>query len=192
MTTTITAPDTTPKMRKLVADLVTERPGWSDALEETARAAVYAVLAGVDQAEPAYVPMSEGRTAIRSLLAVPRPRPTASNALQRLLKTVPIGRFALPRKADGVWDFFEVIERKNGVRHVNQLLGSPGDYSRRYLPDNYQAAAARAISGDWKAAAVAFATETRHCAKCGAPLTHERSLKANIGPTCAVSWGWEW
>ena len=57
--------------------------------------------------------------------------PTA--ALATTLARLPLSRYALSRVADGEWDFFEVVERANGPRYVNRLVGSPGDWRRDRL-----------------------------------------------------------
>lgn len=108
--------------------------------------------------------------------------------LQILLQGVSDGFYALPRKIDSVWDFFEVVTKKDGARWVNQLLGG----NRKMLSIPMQSAAARAITSDWKAAALAFAERTKRCPKCHTRLTHPRSLVAKIGKKCAGDWGWPW
>jgi hypothetical protein len=128
--------------------------------------------------------------AINALLKI-KPTPKTSDdftSLQELLKNVPDGFYALPRKVDGVWDFFEVRTKAKGARWVNQLLGG----NRKMLNLSFQSAAARAIGTDHKAAAVAYATHSKNCPKCGTQLTTPRSLQAKIGPTCAKAWGWSW
>jgi hypothetical protein len=130
--------------------------------------------------------------AIDALLAIkPEPKPgTAGDyaRLQAVLENIPEGFYALPRKVDGVWDFFQVVTKAKGARWVNQLVGG----NRKILSLTMQAAAARAIADDQKAAALAYAKWTKNCPKCGTRLTRARSLAAKIGPSCAKAWGWAW
>lgn len=112
-------------------------------------------------------------------------------SLQVTLKDVAPGFYALPRRDDpSVWDFFEVVQRDNGVRWVNLLQGNPGDFKRLNLELGLQNAAARAVAGDVVAAAKAFAERSGSCPRCNSPLTKAKSLVAKIGPHCAKVWGW--
>lgn len=109
-----------------------------------------------------------------------------STSVAQLLTKIPRSMYALPRKSDpNVWDFFEVVQRKNGRLYLNQLIGSPGDWSRKYLPPALQAAAARAILQDPKAAAVAYAKRHGRCAVCNAHLSDPASIDRSMGPICA-------
>ncbi|OFW55830.1 MAG: hypothetical protein A2Y75_05285 [Candidatus Solincola sediminis] len=108
-----------------------------------------------------------------------------TDELNATLGQLPVSRYALPRKNDpDVWDFFELVERKNGRRFMNRLLGSPGDWRRDYLCAELQIAAARAIALDPRASAVAYAKRHRRCAVCDAPLSHPTSIEFSMGPTC--------
>lgn len=106
-------------------------------------------------------------------------------AKNALLAKLPLSMYALPRANDPeTWDFFEVVERKSG-RYLNQLLGSPSDWNRKYLPLALQSAAARAILSDPKSAAVAYAQRHGRCAVCNAHLSDPKSIEQSMGPVCA-------
>lgn len=201
------SPATNPQV-ELIKALVSERPNYHQHLAGQAAETVHDVLGNVGNPDPKFVSLREARAAIRALLTVAKPgaaaqrsglRQAASKftALQEQLRKLHVGHYALPRRADGVLDFFEVVERdgKNGrpgARYVNRLLGSPGDWRREHLSVDLQAAAARAISGDWVAAAKLYADHFQTCARCDAPLSNTRSRAAKIGHDCAKIWGWKW
>jgi hypothetical protein len=107
-----------------------------------------------------------------------------STAATTLLAQIPESKYALPRKDGTGWDFFEVVQRKSG-RFLNQLLGAPGDWSRKYLSPTLQAAAARAILMDPKASAIAYAKQHGRCAVCDAHLSNPESIARSMGPVCA-------
>lgn len=107
-------------------------------------------------------------------------------SVAQLLVKIPQSMYALPRKNDpNTWDFFEVVTRRNGRIYINQLIGSPGDWNRKFLPPALQAAAARAILLDPKAAAVAYAKQHGRCAVCNAHLSDPASIDRSMGPVCA-------
>ena len=194
-----------PKQVDYIRDLTAGRPEWQSVITGPAAETIFDVLGNVGSSDPKFITTHEASAAIKALLRV-RPVSTVTATLKQVtskfidlqtaLAKLHVGHYALPRKADGVIDFFEVIERegKNGkpTRYLNRLLGCPGDWNREHLSVDLQAAAARAISGDWVAAAQAYATHFQTCAKCDAPLSHPRSRVAKIGPKCAKDWGWKW
>lgn len=194
-----TAWPASPAQTSYVTDMA-GRCDWSTSLDGPTYETVEMILGNVGNPDPKFVASHEASAAIRALMPLQSPRYAKSPrqpaaefvALQEQLRKLNVGRYALPRRSTGEWDFFEVVEKASGARYLNRLLGSPGDYNREHLSVELQAAAARAISGDWVAAAHAFAERTRHCAKCGTALTHARSLAAKIGPKCAKEWGWTW
>jgi hypothetical protein len=129
--------------------------------------------------------------AISALLRC-RPFPTLNTAgsatikeKSDLLRQLPLSRYALPRKDTGEWNFFEVVQRPNGIRYLNQLLGSPNDWNRKTISVQLQTAAARAILIDPKASAVAYASRHGRCAVCNAHLSDPESIARSMGPVCA-------
>lgn len=121
--------------------------------------------------------------------------PTTSTTLAEKIKVLaglPLVKFALPRTDGSGIDFFEVVERKNGARFVNRLLGCPGDWNREKLSVIHQAAAGHAFSRDVKAAMDLYSDEFTVCSKCDAPLSDERSRAAKLGPVCAKNLGRAW
>lgn len=168
-----------------------------DAVYETALNA----LANVDSPDPKFISFAEASAAIDALKPLVRAKRlaqqpvTMSVMLAEQLAQINLGRYALPRKKDGVIDCFEVVERKDGKRYLNQLLGgnvAGTKFRRKYLPVNLQVAAARAILADQKASAELYADTYAECPRCYAALTHPRSRAAKIGKACADAWGWTW
>lgn len=208
MITTDTRHATGPQL-ELIRNLAAERPAWQDQLNGQPYETVFDILGNVGNPDPKFVSLFEAKAAIKALFAVAKPtqmlKPTQTLKsattgfieLQTLLRTLQVGHYALPRKVDDVLDFFEIIERpdQNGkppTRWVNRLLGYPGTWNRDKLSINLQAAAARAISGDWVASAKLYATHFQTCARCDAPLSNPRSRAAKVGHDCAKIWGWKW
>lgn len=114
--------------------------------------------------------------------------------LTDLLNLINPGRYALIRTKDNGVDFFEVIEHDNH-RYINQLLGgSDGKtkFRRKYLELDIQITAAKVILDDQRASALLYADTYHECPRCGVALTHPRSIKARIGKSCALIWGWDW
>lgn len=199
MIKTTKAPLASAPQVKYIFDLARARPLWINRLSETD----FAVVAAACDDDGPRTPITvHGRDASRVIGELLKIAPTRIlkrefTELQRLLKTLRVGHYALPRKVDNVLDFFEVIERpgqdgKPATRWVNRLLGAPGDWNRDRLSVPLQAAAARAISGNWVAAAQLYADHFQACARCDAPLSNPRSRAAKIGHDCAKVWGWKW
>jgi hypothetical protein len=174
-----------------IRDLADKIPNWYDAVtDDQVRETVLDTLADK------FVSFAEARVALDALVPLFRQAPRSGNADRPidLLKKINPGKYALPRKKDGVVDFFEVVERKNGKRYLNQLVGGGivGKFNRKNLSPQLQAAAARAILADQVSAAKLFAEKTTTCPRCFTALTNPRSLAAKIGPDCAAAWGWSW
>lgn len=210
---TILAVDTRPASKpqlKLIGDLVTERPNWSDFLDGAIFETVFDVLSNVGNPDPKFIAMTEARLAIDALLkikkgavlakiAVPATAekvPTPFERLQVLLEVIPKSksvRFAL--EIDGTWEFYSIDTRdKNGhkTRWVNKLLGAPGNWNRKFLPVTDQLRIARLIAANWQQAAEDYAEKHGRCARCDAHLSDERSRAAKVGWKCAQEWGWAW
>jgi len=202
MTITANARPATVPMLRYIHDLAVKlelAPGDVDAdVLETA----FDVIGNEGSDDPKFISFAEARKALDVLIPLHRAREDARRCpvrglpeLGELLKQINPGRYALPRKKDGVIDCFEVVERKDGRRFLNQLLGgnvAGTKFHRKHLPIELQAAAARAILGDQKAAARLYADTYCECPRCGVALTHPRSRTARIGEVCAKAWGWTW
>lgn len=119
-----------------------------------------------------------------------RPTSAADDALAAV-KNVGV-KFALPKKDGSGITFFEIVERKNGRRFVNMLVGHPGSWLRQNISVAMQQAAARAFHADEKAAMNLYADEFTVCSKCDSPLSDERSRAARLGPVCAGNLGYTW
>lgn len=209
MNTAVTLTSTTPKATRrqveYINDLLMQVPDWRTRLYgRTLRTALNAAENSVEICV-AYMTRDDAANLLDTLIPM-RPtklrmsrtsqQPIDSFAqLQAALKQINPGRYALPRKKDSVVDFFEVVERKNGTRFLNQLLGGNiacTKFHRKHLSNEMQAAAARAITVDQTAAAKLYANTYHECPRCGVALTHPRSIAASIGEACAKAWGWAW
>lgn len=197
---------------KLIRDLVAERPNWHNGTPGVETDTVLDVLGNVGNPDPKFVSMTEARLAIRALLKItkspvaPKPAPTATadaptqpgpfERLQVLLQVIPKSksvRFAL--QTDGAWRFYAVdLRNRDGhpVRFVNELLGAPGSWNRKYLSTVEQLRIARLLAENWVHAAQDYADQHGRCARCDAYLSDARSRAAKVGWKCAKEWGWAW
>lgn len=210
MTTMISSFDTTVRRAtlpqiKYISDLLNELPLWHVNLTGRARDTALNVWANTADQCVERITITDASDTLDALLKLRRDarssaKPSATShhgapQLSQALKQINLGRYALPRKKDGVVDAFEVVERPNGQRFLNQLLGgnvSGTKFHRKRLNVALQAAAARAILVDQKAAALLYADTYCECPRCGVALTHPRSKLAKIGKVCAGEWGWVW
>lgn len=186
---------------KYIADLLEQIPEWHKKITGNVLVTALNVRDNDTETCEQYIAFDEASAALNVLVPMRRQHVMLSAAkkasdagLAQLLKQINVGRYALPRKSDGVVDTFEVVERKNGKRYVNQLVGGGhgSKFNRKMLTTGLQAAAARAILQDQKAAAQLYAKTYTECARCGTALTHPRSQAALIGKHCADQWGWIW
>lgn len=203
MLTTATPQATDPQL-KLIRDLAAERV-HEGLLNGEILTTVRDALSSVDAPGAKFISLRAAREAITVLKLLPRRaarsgslearttsagiRPTSSQVdravLAALLVRLPLSRYALPRRADGVWDFFEVVERRNGTRYLNRLIGSPGDWRREHLPMHLQIAAARSVLIDPRSSAVQYAQQHGRCAVCNSHLSDPASIARSMGPICA-------
>lgn len=149
---------------------------------------VFDVIGNVDSSDPKFVGLREASQAIAALKLCPRrsQETSASPALAGLLVKLPLSRYALRRANDlDTWDFFEVVEREDGRRYVNQLLGSPADWNRKMLTRELQFAAATHILEAPKASAIEYARQHGRCAVCNSHLSDPASIARSMGPVCA-------
>lgn len=202
--TTLDAPATTRQLRYII-DMANAFDWETHVIGNTVRAAIYDAISTDGDPERVFIPRDEASDAIDVLIPLYRTlgKPQRNGktnggdngVLAKLLAQINTGRYALPRKSDGVVDFFEVVERDGGKRYCNQLLGGSiacTKFHHKHLPVHLQAAAARAILVDQKAAALLYADTYHECPRCGVALTHPRSITARIGKQCASVWGWDW
>lgn len=105
------------------------------------------------------------------------------------LSEIPTAKYCLTYKPTGELYFFEVVERKNGRRFVNRLIGAPGDWKRVWLDYANTAAIVNAIHRDVKGAAKSFADQFTCCAKCQSPLSDAKSRSLGLGPDCRKAFG---
>lgn len=202
MTITATARSATPPMVRYIRDLAAGLELKACDVDSEVLDTVRDVVYNESAARPRFIAFADARRALNVLVPLLRARENARSRpihglleLNELLRQVKPGRYALPRKSDRVVDFFEVVERRDGKRYLNQLLGgsvASSKFHRKHLPIELQAAAARSILDDQRAAARLYADEYHECPRCGVALTHPRSIAARIGKVCASEWGWTW
>lgn len=162
---------------------------------------IHDVLGNQGNPDPKFVSKREASVAIDALL---RCRPVTvvpgsikfndriTDELTQVLAALRPGKYALPRTTDpATWDFFEIREAKSGTRYVVQLLGSPGDWTRKKLDPRLQLVVARHVAEDPRAAMLAFVEHHRVCCgpNCGAKLSNPVSLALAIGPVCRKKLG---
>lgn len=203
MTFTMTDRSASEKSINYLTDLASSRP-WHDALNGREWETAFDALGNVGNPDPKLITQREASAAIAALLKI-RPPTTATvdgpktsgslagrdrDQLTQALTTLPLSRYALPRVTEpGTWDFFEVVERKNGVRYVNRLLGAPGDWNREHLTSRLQLHAARHIAEDPRAAAFEYARQHGRCSCCNAKLSDPKSIATSMGPVCRKRFG---
>jgi Family of unknown function (DUF6011) len=181
------------KSTSYLTALAAIRP-WQTVLDGRDRETVTVVFGNVDSPTPKFVGQRDVSAAIDAVLKI---KPTAAatkpaaavsdfTALQRLLRTLPLSKYALPRRYElETWDFFEVVERKKtGVRFLNRLIGAPGDWRREHLTVALQNAAARAVAEDPKSSAFEYARQHGRCSCCDAKLSDPKSIAQSMGPVC--------
>lgn len=98
----------------------------------------------------------------------------------------------------------EVVERRNGARFVNVLIGAPGDWRRQNVSYSTQRTLAAKIRDAAytdhvgrqhlhgpEAAAVRFSREHQVCAACLSPLSDESQpgYRVGLGPVCRTRFG---
>jgi len=167
---------------------------------------IHDVLGNVGNPDPKFVSVTEASAAIKALLGCKEITKTGSlinkpagasfksidtDILVQVLVTVPTSKYALERVGEpGVFDFFEVIERKSGRRYLNRLIGSPGDWRREFLSLTLQLAAARHIAENPTGAALAYCKHHGRCCRCDAKLSVDKSIIEGVGPVCRKKMGW--
>jgi hypothetical protein len=126
-------------------------------------------------------------------------RPTFKQ-VDELAMTVPVGVYALPRKAPSstgsMLTFFRVHKFRGG-RRIVQLAGGVGAYTEIPLKLEHQYFALTHIAEDVAAASALYGKEAKECGFCRgrgrhSPLTHVRSLAAGYGQHCADKHGLPW
>lgn len=186
----------TDKQMKFILDLAAGR-AWEDVLDGQLWETVFDVMGNVGSEDPKYVDRREASAAIDALLKCPKVtapvKPSDTPAVADPMRDLPLVKFALPRKDDpNEVAFFEVVERKNGRRFINRLIGAPGTWQRQFLPAAHQASAARAFAADVKAAMDRYSDEFTACSRCDSPLSDDRSRAARLGFVCAGKLGRDW
>jgi hypothetical protein len=191
MTVMTETPQITEKQVKFINDLAAQRE--TKGLSAKAQMLIHTVC--TKNIDELHVSRTMASSLIELLLSV-KPNPAlvsdekAMKAkifadLQALLKTLPLSRYALPRKDGTGWDFFEITEAKQSkTRFVNQLLGSPSSWNHKFMPNTLALSAARAIARAPKESAVAYATQHGRCAVCNAHLSDPESITIGLGPIC--------
>jgi hypothetical protein len=176
----------TDNQRKYIHDLAIQRWTWPIIKDSAIRKTIQAVKNN----EP--VALRDASQAIDALLKLPIQPLKATDSLWKgvndILQKLPLSRYALPRKDGSGWDFFEVSESKvphAKFRYIKQLIGSPGDWTRKKLPVHLALAAAKHILEAPKHAAVQYAKQHGRCAVCNAHLSDPVSIAASMGPVCA-------
>jgi hypothetical protein len=174
------------KQINYVKDLIVQRPTWPTIPDHKVRNIIRYIKRDED------VGMQDASKAIDALLKLPVSQPKATDSqwkdVNDVLQQLPLSRYALPRVDGSGWDFFEVTESKvphAQFRYIKQLIGAPGDWTRKKLPIHLALAAAKHILEAPKNAAVQYATQHGRCAVCDAHLSDPVSIAASMGPICA-------
>jgi len=118
----------------------------------------------------------------------PADRRAEMTALDAMAAALPLGRYALPRRAEagaGQSVYFFQVEPFRGGQRIVMLTGGVGAFQRHPMSLPYQRRALEQIARDPRAAAVRFGHETSTCARCGSPLTNDKSRARGLGPDCA-------
>lgn len=149
------------KQLAFIASLASERT-WTD------NARIQDVVNGLD------ISGYEARVAIDYLLKQPRRSPLAG---------LPLAKYAV--ELDGLpTRFYEVVERRNGARFLNGLIGAPGDWARRKVSYAEQKLVVGYIAADPLAAVKLFSARFTVCGVCSSPLSDPFSIANGIGPVC--------
>jgi len=175
------------KQIKYITDLIAQRPTWPTIKDSIVRKTIRYIKRDED------VSMQDASNAIDALLKLPIPQSKAAEPwveVNDILQQLPLSRYALPRVDGSGWDFFEVTELKLGnkvlkFRYIKQLIGAPGDWTRKKLTFNLALAAAKHILEAPKHAAVQYAKQHGRCAVCDAHLSDPVSIAQSMGPVCA-------
>jgi len=135
MSITITDKPASERSIKFLTDLATKRD-WRNVLQGQLYETALDALGNVGNPDPKFISQREASKAIDALLKIKPPAQVVGvgvnthvgfaavdhSLLTQVLATLPLSKYALPRRSDPtIWDFFEVIERKNGTRYLNRL-----------------------------------------------------------------------
>lgn len=167
-------------------------------------------LAGLWQTYAAGTALNKGDTSklIDGLVACPKAVLVAAGSLQGLtsqpaqpafqgpwykdktglLWTLPDSKYALLNE-DGHPLYYE-IRAWHGSRYFRRLVGAPGNWSRKWVPEGQAKAALAEIAQDYHAAAKLYVQTFTRCCRCDSPLSVASSIEAGIGPVCAKKMGW--
>jgi|SRR6185295_4936709 len=175
------------KQTGYIKDLIAQRPTWPTIPDHKIRNIIRYVKRDED------VAMRDASKAIEALLKLPIAQPKTAEPwveVNDILQSLPLSRYALPRVDGSGWDFFEVSELKLGnkalkFRYIKQLIGAPGDWTRKKLPFKLALAAAKHILEAPKHSAVQYAKQHGRCAVCDAHLSDPVSIAQSMGPVCA-------
>jgi hypothetical protein len=104
--------------------------------------------------------------------------------------SIPDARYAFMND-EGNPVFFRVKTSKtNGVRYVDRVLGSPGDFRYVKMSKTAIARCINKIKDDPALYSMMFGVMVGYCGVCGSPLTDPNSIAMGIGPVCAVKYDW--
>lgn len=180
-----THPATEPQ-KAYIRTLAAQRPAWKDYTDRITMI-ISTVLMDED-----VVSKGDASLAIERLLSIKpavaitkidHAKATVTNTLIDL--NLPESRYALPRVDGTGWDFFQVCKsKKTGNYYVVQLLGSPGDWHRKWLTPSLQVLAAKHIAEAPKESAIQYAKQHGRCAVCDAHLSDPISIAQSVGPVC--------
>lgn len=190
-----TLPATDPQ-KAYIRDLAAKRPAWKTYTDRVAQIIATVLMdedvvskgdasLAIDRLKSIKPSLTPDTGVVVAGVTVAGPD-TVKNAVQAALADLPLSRYALPRSADpNTWDFFQVCEAKTTKRrYVVQLLGSPGNWNRKWMAPELQLLAAKHIVEDPKAAAFKYSEKHGRCAACDAHLSNSKSIEAAMGPVC--------
>jgi hypothetical protein len=133
-------------------------------------------------AAKAPVTSKDASALIADLLKAPKHAKVAATTKTSALVEIPPSKYAL--EVNGVIRFYEVVQRKNGARYLNALVGAPGAWAWRTMNPGEYAQALKAIAANPLEAAKRYGVEFTCCGVCGSPLSDPFSVANQIGPIC--------
>ena len=112
--------------------------------------------------------------------------------LANILAELPLSKYAVEREDEpGVFDFYEVVERKTTKkRYLNRLLGCPGDWKRVFISAAQGVPIAELIKIDPAKFATLYCQKFTRCSCCDAPLSDAKSIAQSMGPVCSKKFKW--
>lgn len=124
--------------------------------------------------------------------STPVTTPSAWYSVATALQPLPLSKYAIKKANDDPHDFtfVEIVQRKNGARFLNLLVGAPGDWKRQFLSAAQQLHYTKIIAVSPTAYATAYCKHFTRCSCCDSPLSKAVSIAAAMGPVCRKKFKW--